>query len=270
MILGTHFRLALLACGGVTSVFAPDDFNESHRPQSSQPSTSLHGTQVQSPAMGLPVLDRTVGNEAVAGLPAHVPFSFRLFGQPIQVAVPAPPSDPSPSRPPGLHVTFPPLNKEPVLNRHLAGIMSANAYHAQLSPVPGATFQDVGVRSRLLAWSELAMSYPHLEFDYHFARHEAHGRAMTSYLYMYRPMSTPDFMYIFPKATVDWSRVTPVVAYRVRVPQRSFLAYGKVEIAGIEMAIDKPSGDSQSGKIAKGPLRTILDVIERPPQHVFL
>ena len=91
---------------------------------------------------------------------------------------------------------------------------------------------------------------------------------MKSYVYFYRPVPLPDFMYIFPKAVVDWTRVRPVAVYRSRVPQRNFMSYGKVEVAGIEMVIDMKEPSLVSGVVSRTSLRHIFDVIERPPAHV--
>jgi hypothetical protein len=55
-------------------------------------------------------------------------------------------------------------------------------------------------------------------------------------LHLYQPIAPEHFQYIFPGFTAnDWTRLTPMLALRMRVPQPFPWHYGQLEIAGVEL-----------------------------------
>lgn len=164
-------------------------------------------------------------------------------------------------------IRFPPTGEPPILDRSLAGVVAANTYGGTSNHLPPGVFEDASVRSRLMQWSLSLMSDPLREVRFNFARHgvrQLRGEVYHDFIYLYHPISPQDFMWIFPRATVDWSRVIPLVAFRARVPQPHFLRHGNVDIAGVEMVTDIKHL-MMDGPLSKGRLVEALDRIERGP-----
>lgn len=258
MISPFWLRSTLLACGVLASVSAvrgPGRVGLADLADYPAPATSEARSHPASPVTGLPLQ-----NFVAQGQPANFPRG-------IDVASRLPPArDPGPSRPPGLRIVFPSQTQAPVLDEHIVGILSANIYRGNIHQISANVLNDQAVRERLVSFSEALFRYPDLQFRRHYARHIDSALQAKTYMYMYRPISSDSFATLFPQATYDKSRVLPIVAYRTRAPQQDFLSYGRVEIAGVALVVDRALSTLRGySVIPQAPLRDIIAELANRP-----
>lgn len=241
MLLSFIRQCVLLAAIGIVSVSAAGDRGKEKAIDISESTPMLSSTALEGPSTQAP--------------------NFRLFGQSIHLPSPPPTNKPDMSRPSGWRVTFP-SDGPPILDRNLAGLMSANAYRGTTRAVSHEILKDAHVRARIQSWSQRFLAHPQNEVFHHTASEVARGSPTNSYMYFSRPLPVNDFEQIFPGAMVNADAALPVVVYKARVSQQDFLTHGKIEVAGVEMISHIAGAPLNNGIFRKGKLSDIFRIIK--------